>query len=202
MNLFEKNRAAIAAFVLSSLVHSDAQSISRKTFQFKPLTIAQAKAIEKKLDRKQLPSGVDIGNPEVYRIRSPDREDLNVIPVSFTYNQTSGPPALPEQCGVFFLKPHGESHYLPVVGPSPVDADACETVLAVGAMTDPSPRPRLIFLFHLFNVHGSYYRRPYILSWNQTSGTYEIDQKTSNWLLDQERRNTIPQIRKLLAQHP
>jgi hypothetical protein len=127
-------------------------------------------------------------------------EDLNVIHVSFIYNQTSGPPALPEQCGVFFLKPNGESHYLPIVGPNPVD-DACETVLAVGAMTDPSPRPRLIFLFHLFNVHGSYYRRPYILSWNQASGTYEVDQKTSNWLLDQEKRNTIPQIRKLLAQH-
>jgi hypothetical protein len=201
MNLFAKNRAATAAFVLLNLLHSGAQSISRKTFQFKPLTVAQAKAIEKKLNRKQLPSGVDLGDPDAYVLQSPGAEDLNVIPVYFHYLPPPGSQASSAQCGVFFLKSNEESNYVPVVGRDPSSA-LCGGVVSVGAMSDPAPRPRLIFIFTIWTAHpGDDYDQPFVLTWNSVSRAYELDKKTSDWLVSQPKSKTIAQVRTLLAQH-
>jgi hypothetical protein len=202
MKLYTIKMGGSVAFTFAFFIGCVAQSTPKKTFQFMPLARIQAEEADKKLDRTQLPAGTRLeAGPDLnFLLRAAGTEDLTVIPVSFEYSPPPGQVTLTAQCGVFFLKPDGSSRYLPVVGPDPT-ADLCTDVAAVGAMPDAGPRPRLIFVFTLTSMHGDDYPQPYVLSWNAPSGKYEVDKKTSDWLAEQRRSNTVAQVRRLLAHH-
>ena len=204
MKLFAKNSLLVRTAILLALMTTlHAQNLRKnKASLIFLLGTPAGDEVHKKFDLSQLPAGVTIGEAEEYLLQSSDAEDLNIAPVEFQYDdgpQEQG--TLPKQCGAFFVKANGKSHYVPIVGPDYATHDMCEKIVAIGAMTDLGPRPRLIFIFELDNVHGTYYNLPYILAWNKVAEAYEVDSQTSDWLADQNKRDTIAQVRRQLAHH-
>ena len=202
MKRFAVKAALSFALVLMVLTTLHGQ-VSDDAF-FIPLTSAQSEVMDQQLDLSQLPPGVDIGTPDVYQLQSAHADYLAVVPIHFDYGDTPQPSdALPSQCGAFFVKANGQSHYLPIVGPDFANSPGlCGGVGEVGATLDPGPRPRLIFFFTIWTAHpGDDFDEPFVLSWNKASGAYEVDKKTSDWVVQQRKSDTAYQVQKLLAHH-
>jgi hypothetical protein len=192
-----------ALFFISILV-AGAQPTPGRTSTFSKLAGVQAADIVKKLDRKQLPVGAKIQiNPnQQFLLHSPDAENLAVLPIYFHYEPPSGQLVLSSQCGVFFVRPNGESHYVSVKGPDPHISNLCGGVLAIGSMPDPGSRPRLIFIMAAIAPDGNQYAEPYVLTWEAGVAEYKVDRKTSDWLVSQSKSDTVAEVRRLLAHHP
>ncbi len=91
--------------------------------------------------------------------------DLILVPVAYGGGEKDNlRPHL--QCGVYLLPRKGQQTYVSVIGP---DFPAlCEGTDAIGLMSDPGPRPRLIVLNQTLSDHGDEAVIPFILEWNET----------------------------------
>ncbi len=59
----------------------------------------------------------------------------------------------------------------------------------------------MIVIANAYNVHGTYYSKPFILRWDAGSKGYEVDTSLSGALADQKGSGTIAGVRALLAKH-
>lgn len=202
-NLKIKFASAVALFCFATYI-GKAQIPEHARTTLTPLRGKSAEALLKKIDRTKLPQGsvTDSVFQRGFLLKAMGAEDLGIVAIYFHYKPSEDKSAPPEQCGVFLVPQNGESSYIPVIGPdTQLGSPLCGGVRAVGASKDPGPRPRLIFIFDATNMHGKEYSSPWILSWNQASGTYHLDMPTTTWLWNQKTADTVPAIRQLLKQH-
>ncbi len=72
-------------------------------------------------------------------------------------------------------------------------------------MSDLDSRPRLILTFHSQTQNGPEGLVPFILSWSQQKGTYQLDETQTKWLLNQsfslDRSGLIAQVRLALKHY-
>ena len=179
-----------------------AQTSERATLV--PVRGKQAEALLNRIDRKKLPEGAvtDSVFQREFMLRAPGSPDLGIVAVYFHYEPSGPKAAPPEQCGVFLIPQQGSSTYVPVVGPdTKLGSPLCGGVRAVGLSNDSGPRPRLICIFNATNMHGKEHPSPWILAWDQPSGTYHLDMTTTTWLWNEKTAVTVSIIRQSLKQH-
>ena len=157
-----------------------------------------------KFNWHSIPSlGVPVAKPgQVFVLRAPGISDLTIVPVQYVSDKGDEPGF---RCGVYFIPQGGTETFVKVV-PSDVYPSWCPAVDAVGATSDLGPRPRLIFTFHSQTENSPEGIVPFVLSWSQKKGTYQLDETQTKWLLDRAvlsgHGGLIAQVRGALAHYP
>lgn len=178
------------------------QSNARATLQVQKES-ARASFL-KSIDHRALPPHViiDPSFQKVYVLKARGKKDIGLIAVDLAFESsvTYQPP--PEQCGVLFIQANGANVFTPTLKAGLHQGFLnCGGVRAIGLSSDPGPRPRIIFIFNNTLLHGEESPIPFVFSWNLVAGIYNLDQRTTDWLLEQPRANTISQVRRLLQSH-
>lgn len=192
MTISKSRFVLCAAFLLAACATGRAQSA---------VLMPMGSVSTARIDPKVLPPGAEFevgldSDMQEFVLRARGVQDLLVIPLGFG---VQSPQRGYYECGVYFSAPNGTNAYVPVAGHE-LYSDSCDDIPAVGLMHDPGPRPRLIVIATPYNLRGTFYRQPFILSWNTTAKQYEVDQKQSKWLANQPHADSIANVRKLLAQ--
>ncbi len=153
------------------------------------------------LDSKLLPIQIkpEIDKEQTFVLHSKGAADLAFIPVSFIA-PANVEPAI--QCGFYLMSPNSTQKYVNAIGLDEVDV--CDKLDALGMMTEPGSRPRMIFIYEASSPHDDHYVLPLIFSWDASRSTYVLNKEQSQWVLHQKPYTyTVTRVRQLLAkQYP
>ncbi len=187
-------------FALTLTLFANAIAKPVPSVNLAPLSPLQGNEIYSKLDLSLLPKGVSIDQPpskQVFTLKAQGSPDLLVVPVLF-WSEHIDPVT---QCGVYFMQDKAASYYIQTIGlVELVGYVDCEKIKAVGVMTDPGPRPRLLFIFQGRAMAGNRDDYPFVLSWDENTMRYGLDKAVTNAIQENEPfPSTIAATRAVLA---
>jgi hypothetical protein len=159
--------------------------------------------LRSQFDRNALPVGssdASFQNGQMFQLSGGDMPPLIIAPIGFDTTIHADGKNLRVDCGAFFLEAEGRRSFLRTTAAgSSVD---CMGLMALGAMPNEGPRPRLLRLYDMEVPHDLSVRSRSeidVLVWNETENKYDVDRPLSRWLTAKISHPTIANVRQLLA---